>query len=361
MQHKANVFQKKILINGYFFCRRFTGIERYAYEITSRLDNLCKPGEIAVIVPVDAVNIPEYENIRVVRHGKTIQHVLWQFFTLQWFLLTHREYTILEFGNIVLPLAPGIVFLHDIYVELFPGDFTNKRDKIIRAYTRWQYRLIAKKAKRIATVSEYSKNEISKVFNVESSRINVIYSSADHIRDIVSDYSIFEQFPMLGEKQFYFSLGSLSKRKNIKWIIEYAKKHPESTFAISGTSLSTVKVNELDDEIPKNIIMLGYLDDSKVKALMEKCKAFILPSYYEGFGLTPLEALSCGARIIIARAASLPEIYGNTAHYIDPFNTDVDLDALLCEPVEKPDSILAKYSYDTSAEKVYNLINEFTQ
>ena len=91
---------------------------------------------------------------------------------------------------------------------------------------------------------------------------------------------------------------------------------------------------------------------------MEKCKAFILPSYYEGFGLTPLEALSCGTRIIVANAASLPEIYGNTAHYIDPFSTKIDLDQLLHEPVEPPDRILEKYSYDVSATKVYELIKK---
>jgi hypothetical protein len=56
---------------------------------------------------------------------------------------------------------------------------------------------------------------------------------------------------------------------------------------------------------------------------------------------------------IAGRAASLPEIYGNTAHYIDPFNTDVDLDALLEELLEPPDAILARYSYDTAARQVY--------
>jgi glycosyltransferase involved in cell wall biosynthesis len=108
----------------------------------------------------------------------------------------------------------------------------------------------------------------------------------------------------------------------------------------------------------ENILLPGYLDDGKVKALMERCKAFILPSYYEGFGLTPLEALSCGAKIIVANAASLPEIYGKTAHYIDPFDTEVDLDKLLQEPVEDPDAILEKYSYDTSALQVYTIIKE---
>jgi glycosyltransferase involved in cell wall biosynthesis len=103
------------------------------------------------------------------------------------------------------------------------------------------------------------------------------------------------------------------------------------------------------------------LNDEKVKALMTQCKSFILPSYYEGFGLTPLEALSCGARIIVANATSLPEIYGDCAHYIDPFNTDVDLEQLLKQPVLPPNDILKKYSYDTAARQVYEIIKEYSE
>jgi glycosyltransferase involved in cell wall biosynthesis len=350
----------KILINGDFLCRRLTGIERYAYGITNRLDKLCAPCEIAIVIPSFVENIPDYKNLEIIRlKKKSKSNIRWQMLTLQGFLLSHKQYTILEFGNTCIPLAPGIVFLHDIYCEFFPKDFTSRRDKFTRLYSRIQYRFIAHLAKKIATVSEYSKNEIVKTFNIKPSKISVIYNSAEHMRDINADTSVFDDFPELCEKPFYFSLGSLSKRKNLQWILKYAAKHPETLFAISGTSLSTVKVGELEDGIPKNIILLGYLDDSKVKALMERCKAFILPSYYEGFGLTPLEALSCGAQIIVANAASLPEIYGDTAHYIDPFNSDIDLDKLLLEPVEKPDEILAKYSYDTAAEQVYKLIKEF--
>jgi glycosyltransferase involved in cell wall biosynthesis len=352
----------KYAINGDFFCRRLTGIERYAYEITLRLDKISKPDEIAIIVPNNAANVPEFSNLKLISHKKNVKsHLWWQMFTLQWFLVTHREYTVLEFGNTALPFAPGIVFLHDIYCEFFPEDFTGLRDKIIRLYNKWQYRLISKKAKRIGTVSYFTKNQIVQAYHINPDRITVIYSSWNHFGNIAADYSVFNDHPSLKQDNYFFSLGSLSKRKNIKWIIEYARKNPDSIFAISGVSLPTVKADELDNSTPQNIILLGYLDDSKVKALMEKCKAFILPSYYEGFGLTPLEALSCGAQIIIANAASMPEIYGKTAHYIDPFNTDVDLDKLLQEPVEKPDAILTKYSYDTSAEKVYNLIKEYTQ
>jgi len=350
---------KPILINGYFLCRKLTGIERYAIEITRRLDGFSLPGEISIIVPGDCINIPAYNNITVIRYKKTVPHILWQMFTLQFFLICHSGFVIMDFGNTCLPIFPGIIFLHDIYCEIFPKDFSGLRDIAACLYNRWQYRLIAKRAKIIITVSEYSKNEISKTFNIDPSKIRVVYSSADHMQSINADMSIFDDFPVLAEKPFYFSLGSLSKRKNIRWILEYAKKHPETNFTISGISLSTVKVNELETETSPNIILLGYLDDPKVKALMKKCKAFILPSYYEGFGLTPLEALSCGAQIIVARAASLPEIYGNTVHYIDPYNTDIDLDRLLEEPVDDPSQILQKYKYDKAAEQVYAIIKEF--
>jgi glycosyltransferase involved in cell wall biosynthesis len=349
---------KKILINGDFFCRKLTGIERYAFEITGRLDKLISPGEVSIIVPANTGHIPPYKNLTVIRHKKNIKsHLFWQMITLQGFLLKHREYTVLEFGNTGLPFAPGIVFLHDIYCEFFPEDFTSFRDKLIRIYNKWQYRLIAKKARHIVTVSQFSKNQIMQAFHVDPGRVSVIYSSWNHFRTIKADYSVFDVSPALLQRQFYFSLGSLSKRKNIRWIMEYAAKHPDSFFAISGISLPTTQIAELDNNaVPKNIFLLGYLDDGKVKALMEKCSAFILPSYYEGFGLTPLEALSCGSKIIIAHAASLPEIYGQTAHYIDPFSTDVDLDKLLQEPVENPSEILEKYSYDTAAKQVYELI-----
>jgi glycosyltransferase involved in cell wall biosynthesis len=350
---------QKILINGNFFCHHLTGIERYAYEITIRLDKIAKPGEIAIIVPNNTCNLPLFSNLKVIRHKKNIKsHLWWQMFTLQWFLLKHREYTILEFGNTCLPFAPGIVFLHDIYCEFFPEDFSSIRDKVIRLYNRWQYRLIAKKAKKIITVSNFTRNQIGENYKVPPEKISVVYSSWFHFKTIQTDYTVFNNFPALS-KPFYFSHGSLSKRKNIKWIIEYARKNPDSLFAISGTSLPTVKADELDNYVPQNIILLGYLDDSKVKALMTRCKAFILPSYYEGFGLTPLEALSCGAQIIVAKAASVPEIYGNTAHYIDPYDINVNLDTLLNELVEKPDEILQKYSFNKAAEQVYTIIQEF--
>ncbi|GHT74249.1 glycosyl transferase family 1 [Spirochaetia bacterium] len=349
----------KILINGDFLCRRLTGIERYAGEITLRLDMLILPGEAAIIVPANTPNLPPYKNLKIIRHKKSIgSHLWWQMVTLQFFLITHKQYTVLEFGNTCLPFAPGIVFLHDIYCAFFPEDFTSKRDKVIRLYNQWQYRLIAKKAKKIVTVSYFSRNQIAQTFHVDPEKIAVIYNGWEHFLDITPDYSVFAEHPELKAASYFFTLGSLSQRKNIKWIIEYASDHPGVCFAVSGTSLPTLKTKELaETSVPSNIVLLGYMSDSRIKALMEKCRAFLLPSYYEGFGIPPLEALSCGVQVIVSNAASLPEIYGNTAHYIDPFNADVDLEELLRQPVEAPAEILKKYSYDAAARQVYDIIS----
>ena len=105
--------------------------------------------------------------------------------------------------------------------------------------------------------------------------------------------------------------------------------------------------------------MLGYVSDDQVKALMQKCTAFVFPSYYEGFGIPPLEALSCGTKIIVSNAASLPEIYENTAYYINPNDTNINLKLLLSKEVESSDKILERYQYKNAAITLCNLLKKF--
>lgn len=79
------------------------------------------------------------------------------------------------------------------------------------------------------------------------------------------------------------------------------------------------------------------MTDGQNKALMQNCKGFLHPAVFEGFGIPPLEALSLGAPIALARASCLPELYGDTARYFDPYDYDVDLDALFAKPAAPPD------------------------
>ena len=110
----------------------------------------------------------------------------------------------------------------------------------------------------------------------------------------------------------------------------------------------------------RNVVLLGYVSDSEVKALMKRCEAFVFPSYYEGFGIPPLEALSAGTKIIVSKNASLPEIYGNAAAYIDACDTNCSLPDLAEKPIKKEDvdGVLRKYTYRNAAEKLYEAVSK---
>ena len=347
----------KYIINGSFLCRNLTGIERFSYEILTRLDNFPQANKIAIFIPQNAKQIPQLKNISIIKGKKRLKsYPFWTNFIYGFCLIKNHAIGI-DFANTCSIFKPGIVFIHDIYCKIYKDDFHTFRDKLVRLYSCFMYRFCAKHAKKLLTVSDFSRKQISQNYKVPIEKISVIPNGWDHFSSINEDFSIIEQNPEL-QNEFYFTLGSLSKRKNLKWILDYAKKNPNDLFAISGKPLNDLIPSELDDlKKLNNIFFLGYLSDGQVKALMSKCKAFIFPSYFEGFGIPPLEALSVGAKIIISNVTSLPEIYGNTAHYIDPNNSDVNLNQLLAQPVESPEKILEKYTYDNAVKNLLTLLD----
>ncbi len=352
---------EKILINGNFLNRNLTGIERFSWETCKRLDGLLtEQDDFSILVSANPKVIPEFSNIKVIRSKKIIKNFPF------WDLIEFPKYckktgsTGLNFSN-TAPLGKncGYAFLHDIYAKVFSKDFSRLKDKLVKAYSLLNYRNIAKNAKIVFTVSEFSKKQIAEMYKIPTQKICVVPNGWDHFNSIEEDERIFERFPSLKKGDFYFTLGSLSKRKNLAWICKYAKSHPDENFAVSGKAISGLVPEELKDlKTLKNVTLLGYVSDGEVKSLMKNCKAFVFPSYYEGFGIPPLEALSVGAKIIVSKAASLPEIYKNTAHYISPDNANVQLKELLKEETAAPDEILKKYTYDAAAKKLYETLKK---
>ena len=100
----------------------------------------------------------------------------------------------------------------------------------------------------------------------------------------------------------------------------------------------------------------GYITDGEIKYLMANCKAFIFPSFFEGFGIPPLEALSVGAKIIVSNTSCLPEIFGDSAYYIDPHNYNINLDDLLSISVKDRQLVLNRFRFRIFAKRIHNHI-----
>lgn len=348
-----------VVINGDFLCRNLTGIERFAYETCIRLDKIIEKDSIEIYVPSNAKFLPEFQNIKIVQSSKNCKiFPLWEHIEFSRYAAKNKLCP-LDFANVTPFFRPGIVFIHDIYAKLYPNDFPEKRQTYKGIYVLY-VSSCGKTCKKIITVSDFSRQQISKVYGIDPKTIQIIYNGWEHIKNIESDSSILQKYPELKPKKFYFTLGSLQKRKNLKWIADYASEHADELFAISGKAISGMVSDDIKAlQTLKNVILVGYVSDEQVKALMESCKAFIFPSYYEGFGIPPLEAISCGAPVIISRAASLPELYGNCAHYIEPDNTKVNLNDILLEKTEPSETVLKKYTYQKAAEDLKEILKNY--
>ena len=159
-----------------------------------------------------------------------------------------------------------------------------------------------------------------------------------------------DKMPGVKKGEYFYALGSLAKHKNFKWIREVARRSPDKTFVVAGGKDLRAFGDDAEAKDTHNVFYPGYVSDAENAALMKHCKLFLHPAVFEGFGIPPLEALALGAPVALANATCLPELYGDTARYFDPYDYDVDLDALAAQPVAAPDEVLKKYSWDKTAE-----------
>lgn len=350
---------KKIVINGDFMTfDTFAGLSRYATEIIKELDKIVSHMNIILLIPEYCKLSPRYNNINVVRYGNEP--------ILKWKNKSLRKY-VKKYDALLVDLTQafpigihGITCIHDCIPELvttaYSGFFAKHIKKPIKLLQR---RCAIKSNLHILTVSNFSKNDLVRIYHVDPNKITVVGNAWQHIKNVGYDNRIIEKYNLV-PKEYYFTLGSRVPHKNLKWIIEAAKQNVKVTFVVSGEN--KYQKNFTKSSFPQNIVFTGYISDEEVKSLMANCKAFILPSIYEGFGIPPMEALAEGAPIIVSNAACLPEIYGLSAHYIDPYNyQNIDLEKILKSKVESKDVVLAKYSWKESARRLYEIINKYAE
>jgi glycosyltransferase involved in cell wall biosynthesis len=346
---------KNIVINGQFFLQTQTGQQRYAREILSEMDKLITKDEVVIVVPVRTVEIPNYKNFKIIRHGN-INNRLWEQIDLMSYLLKTKQISF-NFCNTAPFIRPGITVIHDIAPITHKEFFNTWQGKIARLYYSNNQSRMIKSGFPIITVSEFSKNDILQQFKIESEKITVIPNAWQHFEKITLDESVFCKYRNIIKGEYYFSLGSSLKQKNYMWVYNNAIYNHAMSYVIAGKSIKNYKYI---DSIPSNVQHLGYLTDGKIKALMQNCKAFLFPSLFEGFGIPPLEALSVGVPIIVSNTASLPEIFEDSATYIDPLNPNVDIGTIIKNITDlKRKQILSKYSWKDSAIMLYELLKRY--
>ena len=352
----------EIAINGNFMSRQITGIERYARELTSYFNDLLKENDdVTLLISPTAKNVPEYKNIKVQQIGASKCNskrngngngIIWEQTALRRYLKEHKNSICLNLCNVApLFVQPGVTVIHDIMCRVNPEDYKTLRNHMSRYWHMFQYWYITRHEKAIITVSNFSKKEIEKYYPKAKGKIEVIPDAWQHVLKYKKTENWQNKYPFLEDKQFFFSMSTLSKNKNGKWIIEVAKRNPDCVFAMAGKHYETeYKV------FPKNVHMLGYITDEDACALIKHCRAFIFPSLYEGFGLPPLEALALGAEVISSNTTSLPEILGDAVHYVDPLDYNIDIDRLSPIKTSDKEKTLEKYNWIESAKELYTLL-----
>lgn len=336
--------RKSYVINGKFLSQRITGVQRYAIEIVNALDKIVSSGELEIAVPPNVRDVPKYQNIRIGRVG-CLKGILWEQISFPLYVLRHKKIP-LNLCNASPLLCPGFVCIHDVKIRACPQYFS-------KPFIIW-YRLLfsnaMRRADKVITVSAFSKDEIERYYGISRSLISVIPNSWEHYERISYDDNALEKY-QLTAGSYYFALGSFDPNKNFKWIADIANKNQDAVFAVAGSLNGGVFAEMARVECPSNMRFLGYVSDDEAKTLMRECRAFLFPSFYEGFGIPPLEALSAGAkRIVVSDIPVMHEVFGDAVSYIDPRGGDADLAQINEISEEKRKEILNKYSWEKSAE-----------
>lgn len=342
----------KIIINGRFLTQNITGVQRFAHEIVKELDKAVKKDEVVILVPKNILfKDLKYENIEIRKVGVLKGH-LWEQLELPYYVWKNQG-RLLNLCNTAPVINTGIVTIHDVSTKVNFEFYSRKFSVFYNILNK----VITKTSIKILTVSEFSKKEIIKYYNINSSKIDIVYNAWQHMNRISENVKILEKLS-LKNKEFYLGVSSINPNKNFKYIIELAKLYPEKTFVIAG-KLNQKIFGNMNLEKVNNIVWAGYVTDEELKALYKNTLGFIYPSFYEGFGIPPLEALACGCKkVYVSNTSCLPEIFEDSVIYLNPYKVEEILNEKGIIKEENIRKILNKYFWGKSAKKILEVFGE---
>lgn len=275
-----------------------------------------------------------FKNIRGI-HFKSIpltRHInnLGVFMAQQWFWMNY-EYNqhdiILAVNQFeVLPFVrfKQIAVIHDLVPLIFPKEYGSYR------YYHTVLPVAAKSATHIVAPSENTKRDIMRFFNIHEAKITVIhcgpgFMSAELPVDEISDHAQSDRGAI--EDRYILYIGGQSYHKNLIRLLQsynILKNKCDLKLVIIGTPHPRITPLLLEycksNDLQNRVVFTGIVNNAELIAFYKKAMLFVFPSLYEGFGLPPLEAMSLGVPVVASRASCIPEVCGDAAYYVDPYD-----------------------------------------
>lgn len=310
---------QQVYINGKFLSQRITGVQRYAYELIKYWDKSMESGEmdasrinITILTPKNARQDLSLKHI-VLQQVGNFTGTLWEQIELPFY---SRKGSLVNLCNAAPVVRINqLVTIHDVSVFLD----TNTYSKAFKLWYTFMLSIISRRVKKVITVSEFSLSELQKYCRVSTEKCKVIYHGKEHVYECDPDLAILDKH---GIRAFNYVLAvsSLNPNKNFRLIAQAIQQLDELDFdvVIAGGMQSKVFNHSDEYERHERIKYVGYVSDSELRALYEKAGCFVYPSFYEGFGFPPLEAMTLGCPVIVSGTSSLPEVCRDAAVYIDP-------------------------------------------
>ncbi len=352
-----------VFINARFLTQPLSGVQRYALEICRALDGLAAQRSVGPIIALyparQKVVDPGWQNIELRRVQGGRGH-FWEQTALWQASRTGRLISLCNSG----PLRHDnqIVALHDANIYAIPGAFSHS----YRIFHSWMRPRLARRARRLITVSAFSAQELARYCGLSATDFRVIPNSADHLAGTAPDLARLYRFNLKPD-QYLLAVGNQSPNKNIARLVAAHAQCPDApVLAIAGGGANGLTHADIkgDDRIRN----LGRIPDNDLVALYKGAKGFVWPSLYEGFGIPPLEAMALGTPVLSSSSSAMPDVLGDAAMYFDPSDTN---DILRClrafqnlDPV-KLDQIKAsgcaqarRYSWMDSANTLLDIVEE---